>query len=463
MTQITERESHSAMEAPQAAARLQPAAPQPHATMPFDSSRSDVQQMLVGPAAQMAKVRADAGESGQSKQQPEERKPISLLGVQLPGPVNKVIHKTVDKAYEVRGKFLQVMPAPIVNHSPNICGAVQLAGEVLMVRANGTHLVRPKQGQPAQGNQPALGPRQLHHFATDPVKNVLHSVFTNATYGKGGGFRRFWDNKLNPDFYKKGLRQIVDTKAATEAEYAAGTPKNRFVNRWAARSTFSGLVFMTLTALLPEKKEEKVEEERMVKLYSEHPLKYVGERLWQAVNVAEYGEHKRQYLGLGLLISGMCSLLSGFRNFYKNPLGNHEYYFNGFHSFGGAVTAFAGAQLIFSLNNEAAWEKAGASMWLRLPIAGMAITKRIRAKDETWTYYTGGQACFQAMNTLSFLMGGAEKREDGTIVDTKQETKELREKYRIAKKGPMSTMGSHVDALKQQMAAQDEAQGAQRA
>lgn len=413
--------------------------------MRFDSSQSSVQQFMVGPTEHVTQLLTT---NKSSLEDGDVRKPIILLGVQLPGFMSDIIHSIHESALHAREGFLRHAPAPLVNHSTNICGVVQLIGEAMMVRANGTELVRPKEGRPAEKGMPALAPRQLHHFITDPPRNVFGSVFKNVSSGQG--FSHFWENKFNVKYYKDSFRQIIDIDAATAAEHAVGNT-NRFVNRWAARSTFSGLVFMTLAAILPDKKEDKQDEERMVKMYADSPLKYVGTRLLQAVNVPEYAEHKRQYLGFGLLVSGMCSMMSGFRNFkLDKATGMHRYYLNSAHSIGGLITAIGGSQLIFSLNNESAWEKAGATMWLRLPIAGKAIHKRIQSNDPTWAYYTSGQLAFQSMNTMSFLMGGVQKLDDGTVVDTKSTTNELRKKYKLPEKAAIQRdpVTSYVDAIK---------------
>lgn len=208
---------------------------------------------------------------------------------------------------------------------------------------------------------------------------------------------------------------------------------------------------MSIAAFFPDIKDKDEEIAERVKLSQLHPVRYVGqcirEALWfpfatvaelghrvvggrknEAEN-QEIGKFKRQFTGLGMAITGVCSFLSGFRNVrYINQnlpaaqkvlAANLEYYKNPAHSIGGAITALAGTQLLLATGGDKGWAAWGETQWLRMSVLYSSIRKKFKSNDSKPYYYLGGQVAFQTSNTISHLIGGAEKRPDGTIVDHK--------------------------------------------
>jgi hypothetical protein len=64
-------------------------------------------------------------------------------------------------------------------------------------------------------------------------------------------------------------------------------------------------------------------------------------------------------------------------------------------------------------------ENYGAVSWSRLPLMPFSIHKRFYERDKRAMWYLGSVGMFQAENTLAYLLGGAEKLPDGTVVDKK--------------------------------------------
>lgn len=383
------------------------------------------------------------------KQSIAVRAPISIPSPQeddnekIEEELNKVTLTRVVKNQFLgyRHKAIEALPSSIVNHSSNSIAAVQLVGEMMMFKANGTTFVP----NPEHRNV-------WWRYITEPPKSIWKSVFEKA------GTTAKLSDLVKPEFYSDAYKSFTSLAKATEIDKAGG---RALINRWQARSTFAGLSAMTIAALLPDVKDTEEDINKHTVMRQSNPIRYVGqtigEALWFPVGTVleigkkivtfgqsdsdkEIGKYKRQFTGLGLTIAGTCSFLSGFRNIGtidkslpKELASNLKYVKNGAHSIGGMITAFAGSQLMLAVGSDQGWERFGAIQWLRMAFLPKSITNRYAAGDPRAHWYVGGQVGMQSANTASFLFGGAEKREDGSIVDNKQIHEEAKEKAKRVK------------------------------
>ena len=343
-----------------------------------------------------------------------------------------------------RHSAITALPAFMVNNASNTIAVTQLAAEMAMFKANGTDFMSPRVSGEAT---------KLHHYVTRPPMNIWRSVADKA------GFNVKANDLIRPSYYKDLAKSYIDLGVATKLEAPHG---ERLINRWQARSTFTGVLTMAITAIIPDTKDDLEEVEKSAVQLKTNPVVYAAKRVGQAicfpVEVVKYtgqlvgskfgmappladgaGVHKRQFAGLGLFLTGMFSFLSGFRNvgmLDKNlgqyVVGNTKYVRNTAHAVGGGITAVAGATLLMALDNDQGWSRYGAMQWARMIFLPKSIFNRYKTDDPRAHWYLAGQVGLQSSNTVSFLIGGAEKLPDGTIVDHEAIRQEAKLKAKIA-------------------------------
>lgn len=341
-----------------------------------------------------------------------------------------------------RNRTIRFLPSFMVNNSSNAIAGTQLVAEVMMFKANNMDLVKKEH----------RSFKTAWRFLTDPPVNIWKSV------SQGAGLNFKFSDLTRPSYYKDTAKGLFDLKHASEIDSAGGA---KLINRWQARSSFMGLTTMLITALVPDSKDNPEEVEKNAVLMQTNPLAYAGKRAYEAVTfpitvvevlakkvatLGKYqpadgmGAHKRQFTGLGLLITGIFSFLSGFRNvgmvhptLGKEAVGNLKYVRNTAHSIGGMITAAAGAQLMMALDNDSGWSRFGATQWLRMIFLPKSISNRYENHDPKANWYVAGQVGMQTANTLSYFIGGAEKLEDGTVVDHTEMRDAARRKAREIK------------------------------
>ena len=266
-----------------------------------------------------------------------------------------------------------------------------------------------------------------------------------------------------PETIKSGISRLNDTGAATlrdRVNYLGEVQK--MTNKWSARSSFAGLCAWSLVAVLPSKKDTQEETEKNVVLSRKNPIAYVAKRFYQGINPLEWWNHKRQLGGLGALCSGIFSFVSGFRQVAGKEVGYQIYMKNPWQILGGAITATSGAILMLAIDNDSGYRNFGTMQLLRtftLPNAimtrfkgidkdkaialgkplgvdmayglNMALDKKV--KEQGAAQYLIGSALLNGKNIFAASLAGAEKREDGTIVDHQAMREEAREKHDLAK------------------------------
>jgi hypothetical protein len=62
-----------------------------------------------------------------------------------------------------------------------------------------------------------------------------------------------------------------------------------------------------------------------------------------------------------------------------------------------------------------------------------SISQKVKNDEPGLNWYLGGIGAFQTTNLIAAMIGGAEKRPDGTVVDQKAMVREAREKALVAK------------------------------
>jgi len=348
----------------------------------------------------------------QASPQPLEAR-IPFTSIAMPGFVARARQDLSELGQNVRGVILPQMPDFVLNNSTNIIGSIQLVAEGMAFKSTGANLISPE-----HRDNPL-------YYLIDPPRNVLKSLTATGKFDMSAA------DLLRPSFYKDTVLNYTNLEAATKFDLAHH-PK--LINRWQARSGFCGIAGMTVATLLPNAKDDPKETERMTALFNDSPLQYFGTRLGQAVYFPGWGTHKTQFAGLGMLGAGLCSFLSGFRN--VSTIGNTQrYFFNSAHSFGGLVTAVAGAQLMFGVDNQQSWQNYGATQFLRLAILPQSIMKKYRKHDAGAHWYAGGASLFQAKNFVSFIIGGAERDADGNLIDKSARRQNIRHKVGADEKG----------------------------
>jgi len=346
------------------------------------------------------------------------------------------------KVKEWRGHTIAASPNFLVNNSSNILGATHVATEIMMLKASsarsGRGLIRPNP--------------QWHHYITDPITNTFESAIVDSlpqhsfkTMMKGNPLTNFKDYLTDKDRASSNFEYenvLPKLNKREEKKNWAITTEDKFspANRWQSRSTLFGLGVWTLSALIPDKKENPEEVERMAELQQGNPIRYLGERVRQAVWVPEWREHKRQMIGLGVTMSGICSVLGAWRGRDKGAMNSIVNGIKYTHSTAylkdtsyliqSMFTLGSGAALLFSLDDERGYSRFGMGMMGRLSLLPITIGKKFGYRDElgkfSWDrrapepghlWYTGATVSFQAENMAQGLIGGAEKDPDGTIID----------------------------------------------
>jgi hypothetical protein len=357
------------------------------------------------------------------------RPPIQFLGVTLPGPISRVINFIGDKFQIARQKTIAAAPPVIVNHSSNLLGALQLTGEVMMFQASAK--------EPLVKN-----PRSLLSWIVDPPKTIMSEIF-KKTQG-GSGFKDIFNGNPFKNFYTR----LTDVEAATLRERsmqrAAAAKIGRtladnqigFPNRWQARSTLAGLIGWGLNTLMPDNKDTPEEVDRMTALAEKSTISYMAERLRQAVWIPEWPQHKRQMTGLGVMISGICSSIGAWRNRAElEPKGSkiYKYKFRGSYLLTGLASLAASLPLLFRIDNERGYANYGEIHLLRVFALPTSILGKYKDREQGRHWYLGGASTFQTQNLVAALIGGAEKRPDGTVVDKKAIRDEAKRKAVEAK------------------------------
>lgn len=261
---------------------------------------------------------------------------------------------------------IRATPAFIVNNASNFIGLMQVFGEIMMLKSAGLKFM-----QPANGGQP--------NVRVDPARNL----------------GRAW----------------------------LGTAGTEF-NTWQVRSTTAGLGTWALSTMVPDRKDNEQKIDEMVKLRHQAPFKFYRNQFLHGLYFSN-PNYKREQIGMGVTLAGLLSAFSGFTNVDRLA---QKRVFNPPHSIGGLVTALAGALLWFAPTAEQGWRRFASAIWLRLVPVPFTIGNKMKYADN-WQYYAAGQGVFGVSSIAAYLLGGAEKRPDGTIVDHAAIRRQANKKY----------------------------------
>lgn len=323
---------------------------------------------------------------------------------------------------EWRRNTVNFLPSFFINNSSNALGAMHIAGEVLMLKSTNIQYMTTEPNG-----------RQWHHYLTEPPKSVFDAVFGKSVFKRTEPtllkeVQSFFDvDKASKKDWEEAVAAVKDKKKPD------GTLlKPNLVNRWQTRATGLGILGWGLSAVLPENKEDPEEIERMTRMSKEDPLGYVGARLWQAVDFTHWSDNKAQMTGGSVLIGGMCSTLGAWRGIAKEGA-IQSYYPNRAYAFQGCLTILAGAAALLGVTKEDSYRNFGTVMMGKIPLLPANIAKRFTIKetgriDENRWYYVGAHSFYQTQNMTSFLIGGVQKAEDGTILDQKAIREEAKHK-----------------------------------
>lgn len=351
--------------------------------------------------------------------------PANKNDVALPEVKEKtgILARIEGKIKQWRRHAIGATPSFVVNNSSNILGASHVLTEVAMFKASmakneNFHLVKDKSNPIS--------------YIKDPITQTWAGTLENArSYTK---LSEIFKGDPNKGFFGNAMRYVTDTHAADArenarqleakaliAKHGANAPKWTkspavFGNRWQTRSTLAGLIVWTLSVIIPDGKEDPEEVERMAELEQTNMFKYIGERVRQAVWVPEWREHKRQMIGLGVMASGVFSLLGSWR-VRKVVDGVTHYNRDTSYLATSLFTLGSGTALTFSLDDERGFARFGMGMMGRLLFLPKSIMNRFENKDPGRYWYAGATASFQAENMAQSLIGGAEKNADGSIID----------------------------------------------
>lgn len=341
----------------------------------------------------------------------------------------------------LRTNAIHALPAPMVNHSSNWLGFTHVLTEIAMMQASA-----------AKSGGLFSKDAKLHEYPKILGERIWNDNFIGSM------------PKTKPaDLFKDGhgpvgaVKNYFNGEKAAEREYARyGSAKGSLGNRWQARSTLFGLGVWTLSTVIPDKKENPEEVERMAVIQQESPIKYVGERLKQAVWMPGWSDHKRQMIGLGVTLSGICSGMGGWRrrsaaeDLAKLGKLSKDFHFPQVYRFEWSYftqslfTLGSGLALLFSLDDERGYSRMGLGMMGRLAFLPITIADKYghTFNSKTWRidktkpedgrgWYLGSTISFQLENMAQALIGGAEKNPDGTIVDHASIRKEAKLKAQI--------------------------------
>lgn len=384
--------------------------------------------------------------------------------------IGKEFTKIGNEFQGYRDTAIHALHAGIVNHASNAVGVTQLVGEMLMFKANGTqfyHGTTVKNGVEKTdyfggkfqnwlkgkhsslaytGETSSLTAKGIRYLnpVLEPAYNILSTSF-NDSFGKvaeGAAQEKLPLHKR----IGRAFSNITDIESATKNDLAYFTrvassedrvkfPNGKLFNRWQSRATLTGMVAMSIAATMPEDKDKPEEVERLSKLAATSPLSYIGNRVMTALNPLEWWSNKRAFIGLGMTICGMFTTMAGFRNVSKTGANKDifHYYVNKPHAINGVITATAGSQLLLGVDSEQGWSRFGSTLWARMIFLPKSITNRYKNSDSAPNYYTAGQGAFQTANITAFMIGGAQKLPDGTVIDQKAIREEARKKAREEK------------------------------
>lgn len=366
---------------------------------------------------------------------PEERREFPFIHVPYPKPLDDFLNRIEARLQKARVDSITTLPSFVVNNSSNFIGATQLIGEVLYYKSNNLPLY--KEGWKATNKLGPLG------YVVHPIQNMYGQTFS-------GIWHSIVDTKgkvLLPAAWWKGIKNLPDLKGAAYRDSNGFTKK--LSNTFGARAGLSGASAMVVALLLPDHNETQEEIDHYTQMQQQSPVRYYGTRIYQAVNPLEWGKHKRQFSGLGMTSAGVFSFLSGWRqptftnnaikvdgrsvfsdNMAKAATQQQKYTRNFPHMIGGLITAFAGLQLMMSVDSQSAWTNYGKTQFLRLTILPFSIANRFANKTIGALHYLGAQTMFQTKNLVAAVIGGAEKKPDGTIVDYKAMREEAKQKVK---------------------------------
>lgn len=356
----------------------------------------------------------------------KEQKPATVFGIPMPGFITSIGQSITGGLHSLRMFALKHTSRHIINNSSNILGFTHVLTEMMMFKASN------KDGKLINN------PENPVNWVWEPFKNVFADTFKRSHAGTTSVKEML---KGNP--FKNFYQYVTDVDAATarvrSAPENAGKALNeiRFGNSWVARSTLIGLTMWSLSTMIPEKKESPEEIERMAIKRRNNPIAYVGERLKQALWIPDWRTHKRQMLGLGNIMLGITSAVGAWRGRTENPITRiQKYSFNGSYLGTAIVSMLAGLPLLFASDEQRGYGGFGSIMMLRIPFLFGSIKTKFNPKGpEPGRYwYLGSSVSFQAENLSQALIGGAEKKEDGTIVDHTAIREEARQKANEARK-----------------------------
>ena len=320
-------------------------------------------------------------------------------------------------------------PRFIVNNSSNVFGATHVATEVLMFKAG-----------LKEGERLVQNPEKPINWIVQPVKRIAEDIVTKSK-SRDYSFGQLFEGNV----FKNINRYVRDTNDATSREVKRQIESGEFKkgiklgNSWQTRTTFAGLAVWILSTVLPERKDSDEEVERMATMRTLHPVQYVGERLKQAVWVPDWTSHKRQMIGLGYLVIGVCSMLgswrqrrdidlkkdveliSQFAGQIDKELLPKVYTFNPAYFFTSVLSFIGSIPLLFALDESKAYSLFGSTMMLRIPLLFKSIGQKYHDNDPGKHSYTISSVSFQLENAGQALVGGATKLKDGTIVDHEEE------------------------------------------
>ena len=311
-------------------------------------------------------------------------------------------HENSFSAFAARWRktAIGMTPGFIVNNSSNVLGFIHLFAEFAMFKSNGTSRL--------------INEENIYkpwRYPIDPIVNIYKSTLSRARFKFNPRALTQWSS------YTNAFHNILDVERATKMDSAALLPGEKLVNRFQARSTLFGFTAWTLNMLIPEQKDSPEETERMSDMMVNRPLSYVGLRIKQGLWIPDWWNHKRQMTGLGALVGGVFSTLGGFRGVRQMADGSRVYYRNWVSVTTGLISTASSIPLLFSVDDDAGYSKFGSTIILKLFAMPAAIWAKFANFDVGKWWYTTGTLTFTGANFFAALVGGAEKRPDGTIVD----------------------------------------------
>ncbi|MEJ0009835.1 MAG: hypothetical protein WDN72_04500 [Alphaproteobacteria bacterium] len=379
--------------------------------------------------------------------------PATGSGVAMPAFVDTAAQSFTAGFHSARMFMLHITPRFIVNNSSNIIGFSHVLTEMMMFKSSN------KDGKLVQN------PKNPINWVWEPFKTVYEDTFRRSTAGATSLKEIF---KGNP--FKNFYKHVTDLEAATQAvrnlPANAGKPLNeiKLGNSWVARSTLIGLTAWSLSTLIPEKKEKPEEIERMAIMRRVHPVHYVAERLGQALWVPGWREHKRQIIGLLVIMTGFTGFIGSWRNRSVHPVtGVQSYSFNRSYLATSIISLLSGLPLLFASDEQRGYGGYGGISLFRVPFLTTSNLTKYRNLEPGRHWYLGSSVSFQTENVFQALIGGAEKLKDGTIVDhtpvreeAKEKAAEIRAERREERAGnhpsasPLTRV-SHVDEKREKL------------